>query len=710
MQPLTPISVSVDVGGRTMTLSTGKYAKQSSGAVVVSMADSQVLCTAVAGTSPSRFDFVPLTVEYMDRTASYGKIPGGFFKREGRQNEREILASRVIDRPIRPQLPKTWRFETQCIATVLSFDPSCDTDVLSVSGVSASLHISDVPYKTPVAGVRVASIEGKFVVNPTMAEMEGAELLIIVAGTAESVCMVEGGGKEVSEATMMDAMDLAHAEIKKICAAIEQLRVLTGSVAKRPVDDQPAPDAALVDAVKKHAAFPASGMSVAKALRTPAKFERRDALKAAKVAAIAAVTTGIDDKALAASTAMQADAIFEKVMKHEMRTMVIAEGVRLDGRATDEIRPIWTEVGIAPRTHGSAVFTRGETQAFVACTLGVEDDAQRLDYAGTTGLFRRWLLTYNFPPFCTGEASPLRGPKRREIGHGALAHRAIQYVMPSQESFPYVVRCTSDVLESNGSSSMATVCGSTLALMDAGVPIKAPVAGIAMGLIKEGDEFAVLSDILGDEDHLGDMDFKVTGTANGITAFQMDTKISGVPRAIMAKALNQAKEGRLHILSEMLKTIPTVRDTMSEYAPRITSLHIKPDKIRELIGPGGKVIRGLQDKTGCRVTVDDSGKVDVASSDKVAAAKCIAMIREITAEAEIGKLYVGVVKRITDFGAFVEIFPGTDGLVHISHLAKERVNKVTDVVNEGDEVLVRVIDIDKMGKIRLSRKEALEES
>ena len=705
MQPLTPITVSVEIGGRTMTLSTGKYAKQASGAVVVSMADSQVLCTAVAGTFPSRFDFVPLTVEYMDRTAAYGKIPGGFFKREGRQNEREILASRVIDRPIRPQLPKTWRFETQCIATVMSFDPACDTDVLSVSGLSAALHISDIPYKTPIAGVRVASVEGKFIVNPTMAQMEGAELLIVVAGTAESVCMVEGGGKEVVEATMMDAMDLAHGEIKKICAAIEELRRLTGSVAKRPVDDQPAPPAELVDAVKA-----SSKAAVAKALRTAGKYERRDALKSAKVAAISAATTGIDDAAKAAATGLQADAIFDKLMKHEMRTMVIQEGTRLDGRATDEIRGIWTEVGVSPRTHGSSVFTRGETQAFVACTLGVEDDAQRLDYAGTTGLFRRWLLTYNFPPFCTGEASPLRGPKRREIGHGALAHRAIQYVMPSQDTFPYVVRCTSDVLESNGSSSMATVCGATLALMDAGVPIKAPVAGIAMGLIKEGDEFAVLSDILGDEDHLGDMDFKVTGTANGITAFQMDTKISGVPREIMSKALNQAREGRLHILSEMLKTIPSVRAEMSEYAPRITSLFIKADKIRELIGPGGKVIRGLQDKTGCRVTVDDSGKVDVASSDQVAAAKCIAMIREITAEAEIGKLYVGVVKRIVDFGAFVEIFPGTDGLVHISHLAKERVNKVTDVVNEGDEVLVRVIDIDKTGKIRLSRKEALEES
>ncbi|MFN7147002.1 MAG: polyribonucleotide nucleotidyltransferase, partial [Myxococcota bacterium] len=432
-------------------------------------------------------------------------------------------------------------------------------------------------------------------------------------------------------------------------------------------------------------------------------------MAAAKVAAVAAATAGIDDETAAAAAGALASDLVDKVVKTEMRKKVIEQGVRIDGRATDEIRPIWCEVSVAPRAHGSAIFTRGETQAFVAVALGVEDDAQRIDFAGSLGTTRRWMLTYNFPPFCTGEAYPMRGPKRREIGHGALAHRALQYVMPAQETFPYVIRSTSDVLESNGSSSMATVCGSTLALMDAGVPIKAPVAGIAMGLVKEGDEFAVLSDILGDEDHLGDMDFKVTGTTAGITAFQMDTKITGVPREVMLKALNQARDGRLHILAEMAKALPATRAELSPFAPRITTIYIKADKIRELIGPGGKVIRGLQDKTGCRITVDDSGKVDVASTDQNQAAKCIAMIREITAEAEIGKLYVGVVKRVTDFGAFVEIFPGTDGLIHISHLAKERVNKVTDVVNEGDEVLVRVIDIDKAGKIRLSRKEALED-
>jgi len=476
-----------------------------------------------------------------------------------------------------------------------------------------------------------------------------------------------------------------------------------GVVNKRPVADQPEPPADLVAKVKAAAT---EGVRAGLAIKT--KHERRDALAAAKVSGVAAATAGLDDTASVAA-GLLADAVVEKIVKTEMRKMVIEKGVRLDGRATDEIRPIWGEVGVSPRAHGSAIFTRGETQAFVAAALGVEDDAQRIDYAGATGTFRRWMLTYNFPPFCTGEASPLRGPKRREIGHGALAHRAISYVMPTQEQFPYVLRCTSDVLESNGSSSMATVCGSTLALMDAGVPIKAPVAGIAMGLIKEGDEFAVLSDILGDEDHLGDMDFKVAGTTAGITAFQMDTKITGVPREVMARALAQARDGRLHILGEMARTIPAVRGELSPFAPRITTVMIKADKIRELIGPGGKVIRGLQDKTGCRITVDDSGKVDVASTDQAAAARCIAMIRELTQEAEIGKLYVGVVKRITDFGAFVEIFPGTDGLIHISHLAKERVNKVTDVVNEGDEVLVRVIDIDKMGKIRLSRKEALED-
>ncbi len=696
-------SVSVDIGGRAITIETGKYAKQAHGAVTIRQGDSIVLVTAVSNYNVGKFDFMPLTVEYMDRTAAYGKIPGGFFKREGRSNERETLVSRLIDRPIRPLFPKTYRSDTQVIATVLSYDPANETDILSIAGASAALHISDIPAKEAAAGVRVIRLEGEFIVNPSREQMDAAELSLVVAGTKDAVVMVEGGGKEVSETVMMDAIDLAHGEIKKIVAAIDELRALTGNKAKRPVPAAVEPDAAVVEKVKAVATS-----MVKTAMSTKGKHERRDAMAAAKAAAVAAAVEGAEGADVAARTSTAENTV-EKIIKSEMRRRVIEDGVRIDGRACDEIRPIWIETGIAPRAHGSAMFTRGETQAFVAAALGVEDDAQRIDFAGQLGVTRRWMLTYNFPPFCTGESAMLRGPKRREIGHGALAHRALQYVMPAQESFPYVLRCTSDVLESNGSSSMATVCGSTLALMDAGVPIKAPVAGIAMGLVKEGDEFAVLSDILGDEDHLGDMDFKVTGTEAGITAFQMDTKIAGVPRAVMLKALNQAKDGRLHILGEMLKAIAAPRAELSPFAPRITTIHIKADKIRELIGPGGKVIRGLQDKTGCRITVDDSGRVDVASTDQVAAAKCIAMIREITAEAEIGKLYMGVVKRITDFGAFVEIFPGTDGLVHISHLANERVNKVTDVVNEGDEVLVRVIDIDKQGKIRLSRKEALED-
>ncbi len=695
-------SVTVDVGGRPMTIETGRYARQAHGAVTVKMGDSLVLVTAVAANQLARFDFLPLTCEYMDRYAAFGRIPGGYLKREGRSNEREVLVSRVMDRPIRPLFPKSWRYETQVLATVFSYDPENDTDVLSVAGAAAALAVSNIPVSESAAAVRIARVEGKFVFNPMVSSLDAAELNLVVAGTKSAVCMVEGGGREVSEAVMLDALDLAHAEIKKICAAIDQLREMAGSPVRRTLPETGALPAELADKVKAAAVEP-----VRAALRVRSKHARRDALEAAKVAAVAAATADLGDTEAAAVGSL-ASTLVDKVVKAEMRRMVIDEGVRLDGRATDEIRGIHCEVGNAPRAHGSAVFTRGETQAFVSAALGVEDDAQRLDFAGSVNQVRRWMLTYNFPPFCTGESYAMRGPKRREIGHGALAHRAMVAVLPSHEAFPYVLRCTSDVLESNGSSSMATICGSTLALLDAGVPLKAPVAGIAMGLIKEGDEYAVLSDILGDEDHLGDMDFKVAGTTNGITGFQMDTKISGVPREIMARALAQAREGRIHILSEMAQTLSGHRADLSPFAPRITTIYIKSDKIRELIGPGGKVIRGLQEKTGCRITVDDSGKVDVASTDGSASAKCVAMIREITAEAEIGKLYVGVVKRITDFGAFVEIFPGTDGLVHISQLAKERINKVTDVVNEGDEVLVRVIDIDKAGKIRLSRRDALE--
>jgi polyribonucleotide nucleotidyltransferase len=697
-------TVTIEIGGRPLTIETGKYAKQASGAVVVRQNDSAILVTAVSSNKPKPFDFLPLTVDYQDRDGSRGTIPGSFHKREGRSNERETLISRVIDRPIRPQFPKHYRNEIQIIATTISYDTNSDTDILALCGASAALHISDIPMQRPIAGVRVSLIDGALTVNPSREAMETAELNLIVAGTAEAICMVEGGGNEVQEDIVMDALDLAHSEIKKILVAIEELRAAVGQE-KQVVAPAPSLDEGIVAKVFELGTAPLN-----EALGTSGKHERKVAMKAARNGVISQVTDGIEDAAALDTTTKTAKKAWDKLLKKQMRTQVIAEGRRIDGRATDEIRDIWCEVGVSVRAHGSAIFTRGETQALVTAALGVERDAQRIDYAGAQDNFRRWMLTYSFPPFSTGEARMMRGPKRREIGHGVLAHRALAPVIPNQEEFPYVLRCCADVLESNGSSSMATVCGSTLALMDAGVPLKAPVAGIAMGLIKEGDDFAILSDILGDEDHLGDMDFKVTGTAKGITAFQMDTKIDGIPREVMLRAMNQAREGRLHILDEMALTIAEPREELSEHAPRITSVRIKSDKIRDLIGPGGRMIRSLQEQTGTRITVDDSGKVDIASTSREASEKAIALIRELTQEAEIGKLYLGIVKRTVDFGAFVEIFPGTEGLVHISHLAHERVAKTTDIIREGDEVLVRVIDIDRGGKVRLSRKEALDQS
>jgi polyribonucleotide nucleotidyltransferase len=697
-------TVTIEIGGRPLTIETGKYAKQASGAVVVRQNDSAILVTAVSSNKPKPFDFLPLTVDYQDRDGSRGTIPGSFHKREGRSNERETLISRVIDRPIRPQFPKHYRNEIQIIATTISYDTNSDTDILALCGASAALHISDIPMQRPIAGVRVSLIDGTLTVNPSREAMETAELNLIVAGTAEAICMVEGGGDEVQEDIVMDALDLAHSEIKKILVAIEELRAAVGQE-KQVVAPAPSLDEGIVAKVFELGTAPLN-----EALGTSGKHERKVAMKAARNGVISQVTDGIEDAAALDTTTRTAKKAWDKLLKKQMRTQVIAEGRRIDGRATDEIRDIWCEVGVSVRAHGSAIFTRGETQALVTAALGVERDAQRIDYAGAQDNFRRWMLTYSFPPFSTGKARMMRGPKRREIGHGVLAHRALAPVIPNQEEFPYVLRCCADVLESNGSSSMATVCGSTLALMDAGVPLKAPVAGIAMGLIKEGDDFAILSDILGDEDHLGDMDFKVTGTAKGITAFQMDTKIDGIPREVMLRAMNQAREGRLHILDEMALTIAEPREELSEHAPRITSVRIKSDKIRDLIGPGGRMIRSLQEQTGTRITVDDSGKVDIASTSREASEKAIALIRELTQEAEIGKLYLGIVKRTVDFGAFVEIFPGTEGLVHISHLAHERVAKTTDIIREGDEVLVRVIDIDRGGKVRLSRKEALDQS
>ena len=697
-------SVTLDVGGRPLTIETGKYAGQAHGAVTVRQGDSFLLVTAVIGPAKDHFDFLPLTVDYQDRAGAYGRIPGSYIKREGRSNERETLTSRLIDRPVRPLFPKHFRNEIQVIATVLSYDIDNDSDVLAICGASAALAIGGAPISQPIAGVRLVRVGENFIINPTKEEQDASDLRLVVAGTADAVVMVEGGADEVSEAVMVEALEIAHDSIKTIILKIEELREMCG---KPVMAIAPAPelDAGVVAKVFELGLAP---LTTAMAIRV--KGDRKAAMKDARNGVVAQIVEGIEDEAEIARLTKDAKEAWGKLVKTTMRTAVIDRGVRIDGRATDEVRDIWCETKIAPRAHGSSVFTRGETQVYANISLGTDYDAQRIEHANLPEGRRNWMLTYYFQPYCTGEAYFLRGPKRREIGHGALAHRAIQPMLPSQEEFPYVIRSTAEVFSSNGSSSMGTVCSTSMALMDAGVPMKAAVAGIAMGLIVEGDEFAVLSDILGDEDHMGDMDFKVTGTHEGITALQMDVKITGVTREIMSRALAQAREGRIHILDEMAKTISSHNTEMSDYAPRITTIKIKPDRIRDIIGPGGRVIRGIQEQTGTKVTVDDTGKVDVAATDSAAAEKAIGMIRELTQEAEIGKLYVGVVKRITDFGAFIEIFPGTDGLVHISHLAKERVDRVEDVVTEGDEVLVRCIDIDRAGKIRLSRKEAIDQA
>ena len=695
------VTRSVEIGGKTISFETGKLAKQASGAVVVRCGDSSVLVTAVCTEAFRVFDFLPLTVDYQDRNGASGTIPGGFLKREGRSNERETLLSRLIDRPIRPMFPKHFRSELQIIATTLSFDPDNETDVLALCGASAAFHISDAPMTEAIAGVRICRVNGEYVINPDFADRQAADINLVIAGTRDAITMVEGGAKEASEEAMLDCFDLAQECIRKIIDTIDDLRAEAGKP-KIEVGDPPELDDKVVKYIDRYGKKP-----LIKALATEGKHARSAALKATRNGLIEKIAAKETDEEVIAQKTKDAKAAWSNLVRRVMRATVIEDRIRIDGRAPDEIRDIWCEVGVGIRAHGSALFTRGETQAYVNIALGTELDGQRLELP-TGKEERTWMLTYNFQPFCTGEARPLRGPKRREVGHGALARRALIPVLPDAQDFPYVMRSTSEILESNGSSSMATVCGSTLALMDAGVPITAPVAGIAMGLIKEGEDYAVLSDILGDEDHLGDMDFKVTGSKNGITAFQMDCKITGVNRDIMAKAMAQAREGRLHILEEMAKTLAAPREDLSQFAPRITTIHIKTDKIRDLIGPGGKVIRSIQEACAVRVSVDDSGRVDVASSNQEQTDKAIQMIREITQEAEIGALYVGVVKRIVDFGAFVEIFPGTDGLIHISHLAHERVDKVTDVLQEGDEVLVRVIDVDRSGKIRLSRKEALD--
>ena len=686
--------VQVDFNGRPLSIETGRMAKQAGGAALVQFGETVVLVTATASSSPREgIDFFPLTCDYQEKTFAAGKIPGGFFKREGRPAEKEILTSRLIDRPVRPLFPKGFRCETQIIATVLSHDKENDPDVLSIVGASTALVLSDVPWLGPIAAVRVGRIGGRFVVNPMTSQLVESDLNLIVAGSRDAIVMVEGGASMLPDQVLLEALFAAHEALQPLIALQEQLQRQVGKP-KRTVTEAKT-DGALEQQVRQ-LALP----KLRAALATSVKQDRYAALDAARQDVVSAVANGSPERA------KEVGDVFDRLTRDVVRETIVHERRRIDGRGLADIRPISCEVEVLPRTHGSALFTRGETQALVVTTLGTSSDEQKIDaLIGET--YKKFMLHYNFPPFSTGEVKFLRGPGRREVGHGALAERALTPVLPGEEEFPYTIRIVSEVLESNGSSSMATVCGGSLSLMAAGVPVKAPVAGVAMGLIKEGDEVRVLSDILGDEDHLGDMDFKVAGTEQGVTAVQMDIKIGGVTRAVMQQALEEARTARLHILGVMSRTLARPHSELSMYAPRIITLHIKPDRIRDLIGPGGKVIRGITEETGVKIDVEDDGTVYVASADGTSMQIAIDKIRAVTAEAEVGKVYRGTVRKIVDFGAFVEIFPGTDGLVHISQLAHERVRKVSDVLKEGDVIDVKVLEVDKSGKIRLSRKETL---
>ncbi|MGC2648656.1 MAG: polyribonucleotide nucleotidyltransferase [Candidatus Sulfotelmatobacter sp.] len=691
-------TVTVDLaGGKQLSFETGKLAKQAHGAAVVRMGDNVVLATATANPDPREgIDFFPLTVDYREYTYAGGRFPGGFIKREGRMSDREVLTSRQIDRPVRPMFAEGFKCETQVIAFVLSADASNDPDVLGINGASAALTLSDIPFLGPIGAVRVGQIGGQFVINPTYDEMRESTLNIMVVGTADGIVMIESGAKEVSEELVVEAIDFGHNEVKKICAAINDLRAKAGKK-KREVTP-PEFDQAYYDQLKKKV-----GAELSDALDTKKhpKAESYTLVKDIKKKLQAEIPED-DEKALA-----KLKQYYETLRERIFREEVLEKKRRPDARAFDEVRDIWIEAGVLPRTHGSAIFTRGETQALVTTTLGTSDDMQRLEgFEGEAK--KRFMLHYNFPPFSVGEVAFLRGAGRREIGHGALAERAVSAVLPSEESWPYAMRVVSDILESNGSSSMATVCGASLSLMDAGVPLKAPVAGVAMGLVKEGEQYAILTDIAGAEDHYGDMDFKVAGTKDGITALQMDIKVAGITSQIMREALAQAKRGRLHILGKMEEVITSGREKISDFAPRFYTVQIPVDKIRDLIGPGGKMIRSIVEQTGVKIDVEDSGLVKVASSDQASAAKALQIIGDLTATAEVGKTYLGKVTRLADFGAFVEIIPGTDGLLHISEVAEHRIADVRDELKEGDQVLVKVLAVEG-NRIRLSRKAILKE-
>ena len=686
------------VGQNTLRLETGKLAKQADGSIIVRYGDSVVLVTACRSAQPREgIDFLPLTVDYREYTYASGRIPGGFFKREGKPAEKEVLTSRVIDRPIRPLFPSGWRFESQIIALVLSADQENDTDVLAITGASAALALSDIPFEKTIAGVRVGMVDGEFLVNPTFEQRKRSVLDLVVAGSKDGIVMVEAGAKEVGEDQVVRALETAHVAIKQIVATIDDLAREAGKkklqVQKKEIGHD------FYREVEEKVLVP-----LTEAMRIRGKLENYDRVDQLLEDLVASLPEGEVERKV------EAKQIFKDLKEKVLRDEVLERGLRLDGRKFDEIRSIWTETSVLPRTHGSAVFTRGETQALVTCTLGTAEDAQKIEsFEGEQ--WKSFMLHYNFPPFSVGEVAFLRGPGRREVGHGALAERALASMIPGEEKFPYTIRVVSDILESNGSSSMASVCGGSLAMMDAGVPLQNAVAGIAMGLVmdEKSGKYAVLSDIAGAEDHYGDMDFKVAGTADGITALQMDIKVTGITTEVMRKALEQARQGRLHILGKMRETLATPRQSISSFAPRIVTIRIPVDKIRDVIGPGGKMIRSIIERTGVKIDVEDDGRVNVASADETSAQKAISIIQELTATPELNKTYLGKVQRITDFGAFVEIMPGTDGLLHVSEIANHRVKDVRDELKEGEQLLVKVINIDPTGKIRLSRKALLQE-
>lgn len=695
-------TVTAQIGNKELVIESGQIARQAGGSVLIHCGGTVVLVTAVTENKIREgIDFLPLSVDYLEMMYAVGRIPGSFFRREvGRPSEKETLTSRLIDRPIRPLFPKGYRKETQIIATVLSVDSDNEPDILAITGASAALHLSSAPFAGPIAGVRVGRIDGEFIVNPTLSQIEKTDINLVVAGGRDGIVMVEGGASFVPEKDLLDAIFFGYDAILPLLDIQDALQQKIGKP-KEEVEPEE------VDDELKAAVEDIARDALSRTMRIPDKLERYAQKRALKMDVLKTLEEkGYLDASNQTGVGPDVEKVLHQIEREIVRKMVLQEKTRIDGRSFNEIRPIHCEAGILPRTHGSSLFQRGETQVMVITTLGSSSDEQKVDdLAGQT--FKSFMLHYNFPPYCVGEVKFLRGPSRREIGHGALAERALKPVIPNNESFPYTIRIVSQVMESNGSSSMATVCGGTLSLMDAGVPIKKPVAGIAMGLMIEDGKVAILSDILGDEDHLGDMDFKVTGTDDGVTALQMDIKIAGITREVLQQALDQAREGRLFILGKMDEVLDAPRPELSEFAPRVITIQINPDKIRDLIGPGGKMVKSIIAATDTKIDIDDSGKVAIMSADLNSCNKALDMIKKVVAEAKVGEIYLSKITRVTDFGAFAEILPNTEGLIHISQLENHRVRKVSDVVNEGDEVLVKVIDIDKDGRIRLSRKAAL---